>query len=162
YKDKFNLDFLDVTEEKDTEAPIILAGTRLERKDSDTLWDELKAASNRMNTDAAPVDEDEPWKTPGAADLDKRSVKPCHDAPSVWKKIQFRPALPADLQPQMGTNVKFLAAVKGPFWKDKGLAPDSLSDGDICMTWDATDGQEGEDKGACLTAFSGGPAAEAC
>jgi monoamine oxidase len=78
--------------------------------------------------------------------------------PSVWTKIQFRPGLPAALTPQMGTNVKYLAAVKSKFWKTGGLAPDGLTNGDICWTWEGTDAQEGE--GACLVAFSGGPGAE--
>ncbi len=91
-------------------------------------------------------------------------------APSVWNKVQFSDGLiPKGLSPQMGTNVKFLAAVKSRFWKDAHLAPDALTDGDVCMTWDATQGQTitpmvGKDgmasPGACLTAFSGGPAAE--
>jgi monoamine oxidase len=54
--------------------------------------------------------------------------------------------------------VKYLAAVKGKYWKEAGLAPDALTDGDICWTWEGTDAQEGD--GACLVAFSGGPGAE--
>ncbi len=78
--------------------------------------------------------------------------------PTVWGKIQFRPGIPSAFNPQMGTNVKYLAAVKGPYWKDAGLAPDSLTNGDIAWTWEGTDAQEGD--GACLVAFSGGPGAE--
>ncbi|MFN0131213.1 MAG: flavin monoamine oxidase family protein [Phycisphaerales bacterium] len=78
--------------------------------------------------------------------------------PSVWKKIDIRGELGA-LNPQMGVNVKYLAHVKSKFWKDKKLSPDSLTDGDISMTWDGTDNQ-GDDGPACLIAFSGGPAAE--
>jgi monoamine oxidase len=79
----------------------------------------------------------------------------------VWKKIDFKPGLPADLAPQMGSNVKYLAAVKGPFWEEKGLAPDALTDGEISMTWNATDGQD-MSKGAVMVAFSGGAASERC
>lgn len=81
--------------------------------------------------------------------------------PSVWGKIEFKPALPAAIKPQMGCNLKYLAAVKSRFWKAASLAPDSLTDGDISMTWEGTDNQPGDD-GASLHCFSGGPAAEAC
>lgn len=81
--------------------------------------------------------------------------------PSVWDKIEFRPALPRVLRPQMGCNLKYLAALKSRFWKDAGLAPDSMTDGDVSMTWEGTDNQEGDD-GASLHCFSGGPPAEAC
>ncbi len=80
--------------------------------------------------------------------------------PSVWSKIEFSPALPALLKPQMGVNVKYLSQVKKPFWADAGLAPDSLTDGEINMTWELTDNQPGD--GWAINAFSGGPAAEAC
>jgi monoamine oxidase len=79
--------------------------------------------------------------------------------PSTWGKIAFNPGLPRALSPQMGTNVKYLAAVKTRFWKDAKLAPDSLTDTHLCMTWDGTDNQEG-DEGASLNCFSGGPQAE--
>lgn len=81
--------------------------------------------------------------------------------PSVWKRIEFNPPLPATLQPQMGTALKYLAALRDRFWKGSGMAPDSLSDGDIGWTWDGTDGQPG-DKPAALVAFSGGPPAQRC
>ncbi|MGH7214931.1 MAG: flavin monoamine oxidase family protein, partial [Tepidisphaeraceae bacterium] len=81
--------------------------------------------------------------------------------PPVWKKINFNPGIPAMLAPQMGSNVKYLAAVKTRFWKDKKLAPDSMTDGDVSMTWEGTDNQEPDD-GAALNCFSGGRASEAC
>ena len=82
--------------------------------------------------------------------------------PTTWGKIQFNPALPRALSPQMGVNVKYLAAVKKRFWRDADpkLAPDSLLDGPVSMTWEGTDNQEG-DEGASLNCFSGGPQAEA-
>lgn len=79
--------------------------------------------------------------------------------PTTWKRITFKPSLPASLSPQMGTAVKYLANVKKPFWRDSKLAPDSLTDTMLSMTWDGTCGQADSDP-SCLTAFSGGPAAE--
>ncbi len=79
--------------------------------------------------------------------------------PSVWKKIEFSPALPASLQTQMGVNTKYLMAFKERFWKEKKQSPDALTDGIFSMIWEATDNQEGE-QGAALVGFSGGPSAE--
>jgi monoamine oxidase len=268
YAAKFGLDFLDVTE-SDDEYPIVLDGKRLTAKESEALYEEMDAAFQLMNVDAAPVVEDEPWKSPNAETLDKRTtqawidalevgpvakrglwvqfmadngVEPvkqsylgnlaqvkggglekywsdsevfrckggndslakklaeaigqkriitglaanaieskggamlvtCRDGraiecddvvlavpPSVWKKIEMKPALPGNLAPQMGMNVKYLSALKGRFWQEKKLAPDALTDGDISMTWEATDNQN-EGEGAAMVCFSGAAAAEAC
>jgi monoamine oxidase len=78
--------------------------------------------------------------------------------PSIWRKIKFTPSLPRALSPQMGANVKYLAAVKNRFWKQIGLSPEGMTDGDVSSTWDPTDGHS--DEGAAMTAYSGGPAAE--
>lgn len=266
YAEKFGLEFLDVTESED-EAPIYLDGKRLGEKESGELWEEITAVLGGMNDEARKVNEDEPWLTPNAADLDRRTgqqwidaqeVSPlckrglyvnqmadngqdparqsylgnltqikgggvekywtesevyrckggnqqlalkladaigkdriilglpvrqidarresvvvtcgdgrtieCDDvvvsvAPTVWKRITFNPPLPSALSPQMGSNVKYLAALKSRFWREKKLAPDSLTDGPISMTWEGTDNQPG-DEGASLNCFSGGPASE--
>jgi monoamine oxidase len=81
--------------------------------------------------------------------------------PTVWSKIAIHPKLPMILTPQMGVNVKYLAAVKGRFWAANKLSPYSLSDAMVNMTWDGTDAQEG-DGGALLTCFSGGDSAQKC
>jgi monoamine oxidase len=78
--------------------------------------------------------------------------------PSVWNRIDFTPALPAGLSPQMGIAVKHLSSVRGRFWRALGKAPDSLSDTDLSMTWEGTDNQPGE-HGATLVGFSGAQAA---
>jgi monoamine oxidase len=80
--------------------------------------------------------------------------------PSVWSKIAFDPALPAALVPQMGSNIKFLIAVKDRFWRRGRVAPDLLSDGPVQLIWEATDNQKGP--GAALVAFSGGPSSDMC
>lgn len=81
--------------------------------------------------------------------------------PSVWSKIEIAPPIPPAIRPQMGTNVKYLAGLKSRFWSERRISPNMLTDADITWTWDGTDNQEG-DVGACLVAFSGGPAAERC
>jgi len=80
--------------------------------------------------------------------------------PSVWSTIKFSPALPKELDPQMGMNVKFLAVVKSRFWREAKLPPNACSDGDIGETWDATEGQQ-EEGPAAMSTLTGGPAAEA-
>lgn len=80
--------------------------------------------------------------------------------PNTWNRIGIEPALPASLLPQMGSNVKFLVGLNGPFWRRAELAPDLLSDGPANMTWHATENQKGA--GDALVAFSGGPSAEVC
>jgi monoamine oxidase len=269
YAEKFALEFLDVTEDENLEAPIIFEGKKLDTDAAKALYEEMDAALGRMNADAEKVDADEPWKSPDAEALDRRplsdwiekqEVSPlckrgitvqltadngvatskqsylgllaavkgggldkywtesevyrckggnqqlakklasdvgeqrlriglavsdvtvrddrvvvkCADGrtleaddivltapPSTWGKIHFSPDLPSALKPQMGSNVKYLAAVKKRFWKEAGLSPDAFGDGDVSMTWEATDNQPG-DENVALTCFSGGPAAEAC
>jgi monoamine oxidase len=80
--------------------------------------------------------------------------------PSVWNKIAIDPVLPPALSPQMGTNVKYLMALKSPVWRRSELAPELLSDGPVSLTWHGTDGQPGA--GEAMVAFSGGPAADMC
>lgn len=265
YAEKFKLEFLDVTESED-ESPIILNGKRLTAEESEAVWKGMDTAFNLMNDDAKPIDAAQPWKSPKAADLDKRSIADwldgikaddlvkagiralltadngqelkkssylgmlaqvaggggekywtesevyrckggnqqlafklaeavgkdrvilklpvqrvqvkgkniivtcadgrtieCDDVvvavpPTVWDRIQFDPAIPADMRPQMGVNLKWLASLKKRVWKDSKLSPDALTDSDISETWDGTDNQPGED-GAALNCFSGGPAA---
>jgi len=79
--------------------------------------------------------------------------------PTTWSKIKFTPALPEELVPQMGTAVKYLSALKRRYWKDAKLSASFLTDGDLSMSWEGTEGQGG-DNGAELTVYSGGPAAE--
>lgn len=80
--------------------------------------------------------------------------------PSTWNRIAFDPGLPPSLLPQMGSNVKFLIGLTGPFWRRAEVAPDLLSDGPVNMTWHGTENQRGP--GDALVAFSGGPSAEMC
>lgn len=75
YAKQFKLEFLDVSEE-DAEAPITIGGKRLSADAAEALWEELEAASNKMNADAAKVtDAFEPWRTPNAEALDRRTLK---------------------------------------------------------------------------------------
>lgn len=74
YAKQFKLDFLDVSEE-DAEAPITLGGKRLSADAAEAMWEELEKASSLMNADAAKLtDAFEPWRSPNAEALDKRTL----------------------------------------------------------------------------------------
>jgi len=79
--------------------------------------------------------------------------------PGTWKRITFTPPLPPALAPQMANQIKFLSEVRSRFWEIDGLAPNSLNDGPVAETWDATDKQSATGS-ACLTVFAGGNAAD--
>lgn len=72
--EKFELEFLDVSENDDFETPIVLGGRRLSTDDSAKLWEEMTEALNGLNKASETVNEDEPWKSPDAPALDKRSI----------------------------------------------------------------------------------------
>ncbi|MCX5688893.1 MAG: FAD-dependent oxidoreductase [Planctomycetota bacterium] len=100
---------------------------------------------------------------------DSRTIE-CDDVvlavpPTMWKKIEISPHLPAAMAPQMGLNAKHFAHVKTRFWEtsEPKRSQFALSDGLFMMTWDATDAQGpvGPDNdGACLVGFAGGPSVE--
>ncbi len=267
YAEKFDLEFLDVTEDESLDMPVYLNGKRLTADEVEKVYEEMTAAYNTMNADAEKINADAPWTSPDAAALDKKSVADwlkgqsvsdltraaivaqltgdngaaiekqsylgmlaqvkgggvekywsesevyrCKGGnqqlatklaaaigqdrillnlhaskvnvrdngvtvtasdgrtiegdmvvlaapPTVWQKIEFQPSLSDALKTQMGVNIKYLTALKTRFWKEQKLAPDSLTDGDISMTWELTDNQPG-DEYAGLIAFSGGPPAE--
>lgn len=105
-------------------------------------------------------------------DYDNKIIITCNDGreiecddvviavpPSVWSKIEFRPGLPAILSPQMGLNTKWFAHMKDRFWRKNNQEQYAMNDGVFNMTWEGTDGQEG-DKDAVFVAFNGGPFAE--
>ena len=80
--------------------------------------------------------------------------------PSVWSQIKFDPPLPEALRPQMGSAVTNLMSLKNRFWLADKHSAYSQSNGNIYETWDGAALQQG-DAPAAMTAFSGGPGAEA-
>jgi len=74
YAEQFGLKFLDITENENLSEPVVLLGKRLTDEESEKLWEEMDAAYAKMTTDAAEINEDEPWKSPNAAELDGRST----------------------------------------------------------------------------------------
>ncbi|MFO0839736.1 MAG: NAD(P)/FAD-dependent oxidoreductase [Phycisphaerae bacterium] len=117
YKEKFNLEFLDVADNPELEYPIMVGGNVLSTDEAAKVWEELEAGLNAMNKDAEPIDADEPWKSPDASTLDKRSV-------ADWIKDQkfsdqTKAAVMAQLTGDNGVScdkqsyLGMLAAVKG-------------------------------------------------
>lgn len=78
--------------------------------------------------------------------------------PSVWSRIEFSPALPAALNPQMGTATKLLTVCRDGFW-EPDRSPDSLTDTLVGSTWEGAPEPGG--KRRTLVAFAGGSPAEA-
>ena len=74
YAKQFGLEFLEVSEEE-LEFPIVLGGKRLTAEESEALWEDLETVFNTIVADAAKVpDANEPWKTPDAEALDRRTL----------------------------------------------------------------------------------------
>ncbi|HKV98983.1 MAG TPA: NAD(P)/FAD-dependent oxidoreductase [Vicinamibacterales bacterium] len=78
--------------------------------------------------------------------------------PSVWPKITIDPPLDPRLTPQMGHNVKCLLRLQSRFWRSAKLSPNSLGNGPVTATWEATNNLSGTE--AVMVAFSGGPSAD--
>jgi monoamine oxidase len=75
YAHKLGIKFREISYDKDAEAPIILGGARLNAGAARRLWQEMKEALGRINADAARIDDPYlPWKSAGAAGLDRRST----------------------------------------------------------------------------------------
>src|SRR5436305_8789106 len=55
YKDKFKLEFIDVTEDKEAEAPIVIGGRRIGGDECEELWEELDRALAKIDDDAGKI-----------------------------------------------------------------------------------------------------------
>jgi monoamine oxidase len=81
--------------------------------------------------------------------------------PSVWGRIQFHPVVPEEMRPSVGPNLKVLAELSRPVWKEAKLNPAFLTDREIGMTWQGNARPSTEDPNlTCLVGFSGGQAAQ--
>lgn len=125
YGKRFGLNLVESTEEK-ADPPVFLDGKRLAPKDGRELLREMEMAFRAMNADAEKIDAEEPWKSPRAQELDRRSVA---DWIAAQKTSDLcRLALAAHFQaeaavsPAWESYLSLLAAVKGggleKFWTD--------------------------------------------
>ena len=74
YAKAFGIQFREIVYDKDAEAPILLGGERLNPGAARRLWQEMREALLQINADAAQVDAFQPWTSPNAAALDRRST----------------------------------------------------------------------------------------
>ncbi len=127
YASVFGLEFIDVTEDEELDAPIALDGKLLGMEEAAALWEEMDASLKLMNADAEKVlDPTQPWLSVDALFADKMSV-------DDW--IQKQPvsdtckrALAAMLTNDNAVDVKkqsylgMLSAIKGgegdKYWTD--------------------------------------------
>ena len=72
YKDRFGLNLLTVSDSED--APIVLRGRILTRKEERQLAREMEVVLEELNRLAKPVLPDTPWLSPNAKGLDKQSL----------------------------------------------------------------------------------------
>ncbi|MBU6413505.1 MAG: FAD-dependent oxidoreductase [Planctomycetes bacterium] len=113
------------------------------------------------------------WRTEGRIIVDVSDDRQfeCDDVvlatpPTTWGKVNFSPALPTEMMPQMGVAAKHFSVVKERFWEKATpkLSQYGVDEEFISSTWDATDNQgeaNGQTAGAVLAAFHGGPACRA-
>lgn len=117
YAERFGLEFQDVTEEEDKDFPLFIAGRTILGDESAALYEELDAIVLSANADADIVNEDQPWLTPGAAEMDRRTVAQriaAMDASDLCKaaltaQLAGDNGVPTDKQSDLG----MLAAIKG-------------------------------------------------
>ena len=74
YAQRFGLSFYDVTTSEPGESPVLLHDRLLAPAKARALFGELEAAYQGMTADAESVDADEPWRSPDASRLDRRSA----------------------------------------------------------------------------------------
>ncbi|MCI0747791.1 MAG: FAD-dependent oxidoreductase [Verrucomicrobia subdivision 3 bacterium] len=74
YAKQFGLKFLDLTENEELEDPVILNGKRLTEAETEKMYAAIDEAYQKMTADAGSINENEPWKSPNAPELDKRST----------------------------------------------------------------------------------------
>jgi monoamine oxidase len=72
--ERFRLQLIEVGDDDGLEAPIVLHGRRLEREESERLWEEMDSAMSGLNGAARRVNADEPWRSENAPEIDARSV----------------------------------------------------------------------------------------
>ena len=80
--------------------------------------------------------------------------------PSTWRNIRIDPGLPEALDSiQMGRNIKQIMPIKERSWQAGGVSQYVITDSEVQLVWDPTDGQD-LDHAAALTIFAGADAAD--
>lgn len=70
YARRFNLEFLDVSEDEGLNFPVVIDGTLLSNSQAAQVYEDAVTASYIINADAADIDADRPWTSPRAREFD--------------------------------------------------------------------------------------------
>jgi monoamine oxidase len=124
FAQKFGLQFEDVADDDRINAPVVLRGKRLNLLQMARLWAELKTVQRLIAKDARRINADEPWKSPNAKALDRRSAADLMEKLPLSEigKIAFSVYLMLEdnVPPARQSYLALLAAVKGggleEFW----------------------------------------------
>ena len=104
YAKRFGLEFLPISENDKGDVPMILHGKKLDFKRDKELLREMDRAYKTLDQDAAKVNEDEPWKTPGAEAWDRRNA--AHWLAALKVSDECRWLLQSDLAGNNGVAVE--------------------------------------------------------
>lgn len=74
YAEKFGLEWLDVTDDETLSYPVVVGGKKLTDEEAGHLWEQLDAGTAQFNALAETINADEPWLSPDAETLDKRTI----------------------------------------------------------------------------------------
>jgi monoamine oxidase len=74
YAQKFGLKFIDVSEDAELNMPIYLGGELLDDDASAETYEQMEAAFDSLTEASEPLNADEPWLSPDAAELDKQTL----------------------------------------------------------------------------------------
>lgn len=126
YAKKFDLEFLDVSEDADLESPILLDGKRVGAEEAEAAVEAGERIEEALTVAAEEINADEPWTSPKADELDRMSLAEVinkMDAPPLAKRLflllmSADNGVPADRQSYLG----MLSMVRGgggaTFWSD--------------------------------------------
>lgn len=74
YADKFELKFIDVTDDESLSYPVHLMGKLRSDEEVEKIYEEMDASFSSLNEHSEKIDADQPWTSEGAAALDKQSL----------------------------------------------------------------------------------------
>ena len=74
YAEKFELKFIDVTDDEELSYPVHLMGQLRSDEEVEKIYEEMDASFTSLNDQAEKIDADQPWTSEGAAALDKQSL----------------------------------------------------------------------------------------
>lgn len=126
YAEKFGLKFDTLSDDDEF---FVLDGKKLSEEDAKKLYDDLTELSTAMAKESLPINADEPWKSPGAAELDRKSLADWlreYKGSDLAKKVfdlqwTANSGVPSNKQSYLG----FLATIKGGMLLDPANPADN-------------------------------------